>query len=191
MTPRLPLGLLAFSVAIASGFAAENEGGAASGESASLPTPGLISPRLSAAIRAKLPDYAPTPAASSNDDAGDTTDVVVLNPIFVRERRPPPATAWDFLTESGKAALLKERYKGASLPGAALTNSVHNYAMQMNRDDMRIERLKELDEAEDIYRATGYPDDWKDLKKEVLKARMRPKDMQAESMDRSYNNGRH
>jgi hypothetical protein len=191
MTRRLPLGLLAFSVAIASGFAAENEDGAASADSASRSRAGQISPRLSAAIRAKLPDYAPTPAASSNDDAGDTTDVVVLNPIFVRERRPPPATAWDFLTESGKAALLKERYKGASLPGAALTNSVHNYAMQMNRDDMRIERLKELDEAEDIYRATGYPDDWKDLKKEALKARMRPKDMHAESMDRSYNNGRH
>jgi len=175
---------------IATGFAADNEATAAAGGTTSRPRAGLISPRLSEAIRAKLPDYAPTPVAEPADNSGDSDDVVVLNPIFVRERRPPDAAEWQFLTESGRAAMLKERYKGATIPGAPLTESVHNYGMQMNRDEMRLSRLAELDDAESIYRATGYPDDWKDLKKEAYKARMRPKDMRAESMDRSYNNDR-
>jgi hypothetical protein len=190
MKPRIPLSLLALSVAIATGLAAENEAEASRGDNSSRPRTSTISPRLSAAIRAKLPEYEPAPDAGKTESGGDDADVVVMNPIFVRERKPPPASQWQFLTESGRAAVLKERHKGATVPGAPLTESVHNYAMQMNRDEMRLERLAELDDAEAIYRATGYPDDWKNLKKEVLKARMRPKDMRAESMDRSYNNDR-
>lgn len=182
--------LVAFSVAIAPGFAADNGSAGPGGETSSTPRAGVISPRLSAAIRAKLPEYEPTPEVGRTADGSDDADVVVMNPIFVRERKPPPASQWQFLTESGRAAVLKERFKGATIPGAPLTESIHNYGLQMNRDEMRLARLAELDDAEDIYRATGYPDDWKDLKKEVLKARMRPKDMRAESMDRSYNNDR-
>lgn len=183
------MSLLLFSTAIASVLAVDAQSASPQDESSPRRSTSPISPRLSEAIRAKLPEYAPAPESESTDAEIDP-DVVILSPITVRDNRRVPAEEWELLSESGRAALLKERYKGATIPGARLTETIHNYGLQMHRDDVRVGRLAELDAAVDSYRETGFPDDWKDLKKELLKARMRPKDMRAESMDRSYNNGR-
>lgn len=189
LKPCLRLSVLAFSLTAYLCVAADEENDSGGGDDSVRSRASPISPRLSAAIRAKLPDYEPAPPTPEKE-AMDMTDVVVLEPVVVTKGRAPSVEEWDLLSEEGRKAYLKERYKGATIPGAAQTEIVHNYAMLMHREDVRKQRLSELDDAADTYRVTGYPDDWKDLKKEILKARMRPKDIRAESMDRSYNNDR-
>jgi len=186
MNPSVPLSLLVLLLTAPMGLDADGgESNGTDGRSGDSRR-GLVSPRIAAAIRSSLPDYEPPPSHSEDD----MTDIVVLDLLTVIEKRPPSATEWDFLTEGGRAAYLKQHYKGAAVPGDPLSDMVHNYGMLMHREEVRLQRLQELDDNMQTLRTAGYTGGLKELKQEILKARMRPNDWKAESMDKSYNNNR-
>jgi hypothetical protein len=195
-TTFLPLVLLAVAVIAHVGVAAENESAASDDANPARSRPSRISPRIAAEIRAKLPDYEPAPppppppAFEWIDEAEDRSDVIVLAPLIVIEKREARGGEWQLLTPAGRAALLKERYPGAAPPGSPLSDAVHNYAKVMYADDARVERLGELDNMLEAARIGRTPESLKELKTEILRARMRPNDWRADSMDRAYNNDR-
>jgi hypothetical protein len=198
MGALLPLSLLAIFLLTSAGIAAGNEIAAGDDANPTGSRVSRVSPRLAAEIRAKLPDYepAPPPPPSSSapvdrmDDGEDRSDVVVLAPVTVTEKREARGGEWQLLTPAGRAALLKERYPGATPPGSSLSEAVHNYAKLMYTEDTRVERLAELDNMLEAARIGRTTESLKELKTEILRARMRPNDWRAESMDKSYNNGR-
>lgn len=187
MMPRLPLSLLAMSVAVTTGFAADNDEDRVSGRTESDSSPVVVSHRLSSAILSNLPAYEkPKPKEETAEDE----DVVVMKEVTVRERRQPRVKGWEMLSERGMEAYLKERYRGAAVPGDPLTDLVHNYAKLMNAEEIRLEHLKAIQDSLDTRRAAGTTEDWKALNRLVQGAKMRPNDWKAESMDRSANNDR-
>jgi hypothetical protein len=186
------LSVLVLSLLAKLSIAADGENGATSGENTSNSKTSLISPRLAAEIRAKLPDYEPPPPTTvePTTEEDDMGDVVWMAPVTVTEKRQARGAEWQLLTPAGRAALLKERYPGAVIPGAPLTDAVHNYAKLMNTEDTRLANLEELNDMLEAARIGGRSESLKELKKDILRARMRPNDWRADSMDRSYNNGR-
>lgn len=188
MKPCVPIGLLALLVWVASGDA--SDAGDLSGPAGRTGRTGsgIVSPRLSAAIQGSLPTYGELVEKSApKADDGSEEGVVVLKTMHVIERREPTGIDWQMLTEEGKADLLKERYMGATIPGARLTEAMHNYGMAMQREDTRIARLAEINGSLDAAEAMGDAGYLRELKGELYKTRMRPNDMRLESMDRSVN----
>lgn len=150
-----------------------------------------ISSHLREVLRASMPVYAPPPReATEADRAASSSDVIVMSPVFVREKRSPQGTAWEMLSDLGKRDFLRKHYGGATLPGDALTEVVPNYAMQMLRDDRRRAELKELNDTAAILQLKGDPAAQKKLQQEIQQAMKRGFDPKIEAMDRSVNNWR-
>lgn len=188
MKPRVPIGLLAFCVGVASSYAADGEAGAATQAQSKTARSGLVSQRLSAAIRSSLPTYEELAKQNAPEpDDFQEEGVIVLKTMNVIERRQPKALDWQMLSDEGRGELLKERYMGATIPGARLTEMMHNYGMAMQREDTRLSRLSEIDDTLNAAEATGDAEYLRDLKQDLYKTRMRPNDMRMEAMDKSIN----
>ena len=198
---RFSLILLALVVAAGPAFAADDEkkdvaaeaNDPVHGQTRSDAQPGGPSSHISKAILSEMQTYKkPEPEKKSDLPEGMTEDdVVVMDPVHVRERRQPRVKGWEMLTEKGMANYLKEKYRGATIPGAPMTDLTYNYAKLMNLEDIRLEHLKELQDLVDNQRAAGTnSEELKELNSIMLDAKMRPNDWRAESMDKSANNGR-
>lgn len=148
------------------------------------------SSHISTVIRSFLPAYNPAPPAARTSEPVDTAGVILLDPMTVIDARPQSGTAWEMLTEKGRADYLKKQYPGATVPGDALTESVPNYGTLMHRDAVRLQNLKDMNAIADISRATGDPAAEKRLRKEIQRTLIRRSDWKTESMDKSYNNNR-
>ncbi len=182
---------LVFLLTAAPGFAANKAGEPVADGSTRAPKPSILSPALKAVIRASLPNYAPPASLDTKaPEAADTANVVFLVPMIVTDQRLPAATDWDMLSDYGRADYLKQHYKGATVPGAELTESAPNYAMLMHREDVRLQRLKELDDITIDSRLAKDPEGTKKLKSEIQRAQFRRNDPLTEAMDKSYNNNR-
>lgn len=173
------------------GLAADKAADPVADGSIRAPRPRILSPAIKAAIRASLPNYAPpaTPDAQA-PGASDSANVVFLVPMIVTDQRPPAATDWDMLSDFGRAEYLRKRYPGATVPGTALTESAPNYASLMHREEVRLQRLKELDDIAVDSRLTRDPGRTDIIKKEIQRARFRHNDPLTDAMDKSYNNNR-
>jgi len=145
---------------------------------------------VTASIRASLPAYTPPPPGTKTPITDDIASVVLLDPMTVSDKRPPSATEWEMLSESGRAELLKKKYRGSTPPGDALNRNVPNYALLRFRDDKRLQDLKGMNDLAEIARLTGDLTGAKRLKKEMRRVLIRQNDWLTESMDRSYNNNR-
>jgi hypothetical protein len=173
------------------GLAAGPAGEPAADGSTRAPKVRILSPHLKAAISSSLPNYAPPTSPDANAPvAVDTANVVVLDPMIVTDERPLVAAEWDMLTNLGRADYLKKRYKGATVPGDALTESTPNYATLMHREEVRLQRLKELDDITMDLRLAKDPAVTRKLKREIQRAQFRRSDSLTESMDKSHNNNR-
>ncbi|MBK8857208.1 MAG: hypothetical protein IPN11_05815 [Opitutaceae bacterium] len=149
-----------------------------------------MSSHISTAIRTFLPAYTPPPPVTNTNEVADTAGVIFLDPLTVTDERPQSGTAWEMLTDKGRADYLKKQYPGATVPGDALTESVPNYGTLMHRDAVRLQNLKELNAIADISRIAGDPAAEKKLRKEIQRSLIRRSDWKTESMDKSYNNNR-
>jgi len=182
---------LVFSLAAAPGFAADKAGDLAADSSNRAPQARILSPHIKAAIRASLPNYAPTSSLGTPaPESADPENIVFLDTMTVTDQRPLAATDWDMLSDYGRADYLKKRYKGATVPGAALTEAAPNYAMLMHREEVRLRRLKELEDITMDSRLAKDPEGTKRLKMEIQGAQFRRNDPLTEAMDKSYNNNR-
>lgn len=114
----------------------------------------------------------------------------MMSPVFVREKRSPKGTAWEFLSGAGKADYLRKRYGAATLRGDALDESVPNYAMQMRRDEERHIQLTELNDTADTLRLKHDPEANQKLRDEIQRAMQRGYDMKMEIMDKAVNHWR-
>jgi hypothetical protein len=162
-----------------------------------LPRPsssGIVSPGISAAIRAHLPTYtAPTQKALQMPATQSTETVTMLSKMVVTGSKPnvPKFSEWELLTKSGQSSYLKKRYTGATPSGDdPLTEKVPNYAAQMLRDDTRQETIKKLEEVSELYRLNRDSEGDQLLRKEIQRSLMRRSDWRTEGMDKAYNNGR-
>jgi len=182
--------LLIFSLTANSGFAADNADGPVAGEARQVAKTGQSSSHISTAIRAFLPAYAPPPPVANSNEVSDTTGVIFLDPLTVTDERPQSGTAWEMLTDKGRADYLKKQYPGATVPGDPLTESVPNYGTLMHRDAVRLQNLKELNAIADISRIAGDVAAEKKLRKEIQRSLIRRSDWKTESLDKSYNNHR-
>lgn len=147
----------------------------------------MLSTRLATAIRASLPNYDPPPEVEVVEpDPTDTATIIFMDPVVVTDD-PLSATPWEMLSDAGKADYLKKRYRGANGLGDPLSPSTHNFALKMQQEEVRLQRLKQLDELIQITRLKEDPMEDKKLEKELTKARMRQNDPLTEAMDKAYN----
>ena len=195
---RVPLSLLVLAAAVGPVFAADDgkddTDDPVHGQTRSDAQPTGPSSHMSRAILSSLPAYDPNPPEPKKKpdlpEGMSEDDVVVMKTVHVRERKQPRVQGWEMLTEEGMKAFLKEKYPGASPAMDSLGNLTYNYAKLMSLEDIRLEHLKELQNNVDAQRAAGNTEEWKELNKVMLDAKMRPNDWAAESMDQSANNGR-
>lgn len=156
----------------------------------------LVSAHIADAIRAQLPAFKPAPApppppAADAGAAGTTDSPIVLERLVVTEAKAPNMGEFQMLTKVGQAAYLQKLFPGAVVPGGdPLTETQPNYASQMLRDKVRQEKLRNLSEAVETYRATGDITGSNRLKEEMQRALIRRYDWRDERLDRSYNNDR-
>ena len=182
---------LVFPLTAALGFAADKAAEPVADGSTRASRVRMLSSTIKAAIRASLPDYAPPSLqAAKAPESSDTANIVFLDPMIVTDQRPLAATDWEMLSGHGREEYLKKRYKGATVPGAALTESAPNYAMLMHWEDVRLQRLKDLEDITIDSRLAQDPEGTKNLKSEVQRAQFRHNDPLTDAMDKSYNNNR-
>ena len=151
-----------------------------------------LSTHISAAIRAGLPAYSPPPPPTTTTIVpGSTEDIVFLSKVVVNGSKVPGEGEWQMLSKVGHAAFLKKRFPGFVVPGAdPLTENTPNYASQMQRDEVRKENLRALEDTVDLCRVAGDLKRSKELKEELQRALIRGYDWRTERLDRSYNNDR-
>lgn len=147
-----------------------------------------VSDQIKAAIRASVPRYQPsipTAPAKGTDDAFQMPKFIVKGgPMPVPEDR-------DMFSDVGLGQLLKEQYRGATVPGKyVLTTHLANYAVVMRRDDVRLKDLNELNDLADLIKESGGRDRALKLKDAIQDAFIRREDSVTEAMDKSVNGGR-
>ncbi len=147
----------------------------------------MLSTRLATVIRSSLPNYDPPPQTKAEEpDPTDTANIIFMNPMIVTDKHPS-ATPWEMLSDAGKADYLKKRYRGASGGGDPLSPSTVNFALMMHHEEVRLQRLSQLDKLVEITRIKNDPVETKKLQKELTRARMRQNDPITEAMDKSFN----
>ena len=155
-----------------------------------------ISAHIAEAMRAQLPAFKPPPPPPPTPVAEPGPSVpadapVIMEKVVVIEKKVPTVGEFQILSKAGQAAYLQKQFPGAVVPGPdPLTEATPNYAAQMLRDKIRLERLRDLEETVDTLRATGDIAASNRLKEEMQRALIRRHDWRDERLDRSYNRDR-
>lgn len=148
-------------------------------ESAAGAKEGMLSSRLAAEVRARLPVFSP-PAAKVGAEPETPEGVIMMPQMIVREPKLPPPDSRDWLTPKGYAEYLRRKYPGAILGGAAM----------LDAEDRRLEQLNGLTGLADTIGAATGEHKVDDLRAEIRRAFARRPDPMTDAKDKWYNNGR-
>lgn len=114
--------------------------------------------------------------------------VLVMKTLVVKPHEIQDFNDIEILTKSGLSALMKKRYRGATVLGSdPLTKSVRNFGALMLHDDARLENLAKWDDLLKSMRTVGEYAASESLQKEIARACTRPNDYQTEACDKNIN----
>ena len=151
-----------------------------------------VSSPISAAISAGLPKYKQSEATEKLPVRSD--DVLQMPKFSVYADKVPAFSERDLYSKEGFAALLRNKYPGASVrgqdPDRIEDNGVPNYAALMYAEDKRLNQMKHFKDFADTLLRVGDVAGNKELNAEIRRTFMRHPDTLIDAMDKSANNGR-